>query len=366
VSDFANEKNRHQKAFELTQPKTPEQIKREALNALMPQLRRNCSRDVRLKKLVGAKWLFGVLTDNSFMNKFGGDGNGRVYCSLKDLRRLYGHDEDTLANWRNKLCETGWIWFQDRWPKSCWGIVGACNQPELPFVGSEFTEIMAQTSSRTQPSAAVGQELNGKTVEFRQNDRTKPLDQPPSAVEQTESDGLNNRSVRLLQPPAAASVTGVEGSHQPPETVILTEMNGHSDPLMTVKPTESDGHIREIPVVGRLENGEKGEPLPTEEQFQDWLKSLKGMYTSRLKDLEKTFTKKLALAKSHEAKKEWKRRLNIVQERLLGGPVEDQQVKPVRVEPKPAMTFEQQKAAWEKAKENLPKQKAAEKAAART
>ncbi|MGO8839495.1 MAG: hypothetical protein ACLP7I_12190 [Limisphaerales bacterium] len=163
----------HQKAFELTQPKTSEDIARDSLKAMMPKLRRDCSRDPRLKKCVGSKWLFGVISDNSFLNDLGGDGWGRVYTSLKDLHRIYGHDEDTLAVWRDKLIETGWIWFQDRWPKSCWGIMGACRQPERFSPHSEFVRVMAKASSGHQPPAAVSLPANGKTVISGHNNRTE-------------------------------------------------------------------------------------------------------------------------------------------------------------------------------------------------
>lgn len=98
-----------------------------------------------------------------------------------------------------------------------------------------------------------------------------------------------------------------------------------------------------------------GEALPTEKQFQDWLKSLDGQFPSRLRDLEKAFTKKLALAQSPEARTEWNKRLAVVRDRLLGGPVQDKpQPKPVRADQKPALSFEQQKKAWEKAMKSLP------------
>ncbi len=249
MNEFNGNGNGHQKAFELTQPKTAEQIKREALNNMMPQLRRNCSQDQRLKKFVGAKWLFTVLTDNSFMNKFGGDGWGRVYCSLKDLRRLYGHDEDTIAVWRDKLIQTGWIWCQNRWPKCCWGICGACDQPELPFAGQEYMAIMAKTSARGQPSVAVGDEEIQKTVNSGANGHAARSDQPPAAVTPTANGGYSDGAVRAEEPSTAVSLPANSGSDQPSMAVTPTVNGGHCGSESPVDRTAIDGHIRETPAL---------------------------------------------------------------------------------------------------------------------
>lgn len=239
--------NDHQKAFELTQPKSAEEIAQESLKKMMPQLRRANSEDPRLKKFVGAKWLFGVLTDNSFLFKLGGDGWGRVYTSLKDLHRRYGHDEDTLASWRDKLISTGWIWYQDRWPKSCWGIMGACQQPELFSPHADFVRIMAKESSETQPPVAVGVIENGKTVSFGQNGHSKPADQPNGSVIPTASGGQSDRESRSYQPNGSVTLRGEIRSDQPNGSVTPTGSNGHSDRANPVTPTGSNGHIRETP-----------------------------------------------------------------------------------------------------------------------
>src|SRR6266699_5803310 len=94
--------NGNGKAFVLAQPKTAEQIRKENVLKTMPVLRRNCSRDSRLKSCVGAKWLFGQISDLTFLENWGGDQFGTVQISIKDLHRAFGHDEDSLARWRDK------------------------------------------------------------------------------------------------------------------------------------------------------------------------------------------------------------------------------------------------------------------------
>jgi hypothetical protein len=121
--------NGNGKPFVLAKPKTPEEIRRDIVRSSMPKARRDCSRDVRLS--VGAKWLFGQVSDLTFLDSFGGDGEGRVSISLRDLQRLFHHRRETLQVWRDELLHSGWIWYTERWPKGQWGICAVCRQPEL-------------------------------------------------------------------------------------------------------------------------------------------------------------------------------------------------------------------------------------------
>src|SRR5437667_202963 len=114
--------NGYGKPFVLAPPRSPEEIARDEVRKTMPNLRHQCSRDPRLKRHVGAKWLFDRLSDDSFMHIYGGDGFGKVYSSLIDLHRRYGHDQETLARWTAVLVQTGWIWVQKSWPRWCLGI----------------------------------------------------------------------------------------------------------------------------------------------------------------------------------------------------------------------------------------------------
>lgn len=146
------------KAFDIVPPKSPEQIAREEILSTMPRLRRECSRDRRLKRHVGAKWLFAQISDLTFLHTHGGDGFGRIYISVRDLKRIFGHDEGTLGRWRDKLIECGWIWFRDMWPKSCWGITGVCRQPELFPPNSEYIQ---QAVKGEREAASCGVEGGG-------------------------------------------------------------------------------------------------------------------------------------------------------------------------------------------------------------
>jgi hypothetical protein len=151
MNDDNGNGNGHEKAFVLAQPKTPEQLEREKAAKRMPELRRRCSRDPRLRNCVGAKWLFGTLTDNSFLACFGGNGRGEIFCSLSDLSFVYGHSREALAVWRDKLIETRWIRVTEMWPKARWEISEVCRQPELFPPNSEFTEVLAKSAREPAP-----------------------------------------------------------------------------------------------------------------------------------------------------------------------------------------------------------------------
>jgi len=60
------------------------------------------------------------------------------------------------------------------------------------------------------------------------------------------------------------------------------------------------------------------------------------MFPSKLRRLQAELQNRLRGARSEEARREWQRRLKVVEERLLGGTVEDApKPKPVRAAPPP-------------------------------
>jgi hypothetical protein len=193
------------KAFILAQPKTPAQIRREALLATMPKLRRDCSRDPRLTNHVGAKWLFGQVSDLTFIEDFGGQRDGRLFMSLRDMSKLFHVHRNTLAAWRQKLSDTGWIWFIERWPRCEWGICGICNQPELfppNFESVGYGGVPAEQAQlpETSKSADLGQ--NGLP------------DRPAVPAEQATlagGTGMSGRTSRPVLPAEQARLAGGTG-----------------------------------------------------------------------------------------------------------------------------------------------------------
>ncbi|MDE2100714.1 MAG: hypothetical protein KGL39_25945, partial [Patescibacteria group bacterium] len=100
----------------------------------------------------------------------------------------------------------------------------------------------------------------------------------------------------------------------------------------------------------------RGEALPTEKQEEAWIKSLERMYPRELSDLERLFTKKIQLCQSPEGKSVYRKRLKIVQDRILGGPVEDKAPpKPAHVDQRPAMSSAEMQKHWAAAKQSLPR-----------
>jgi hypothetical protein len=243
--------NGHEKPFVLAKQKTPEEIQRESILATMPKLRRHCSKDVRLRRLVGAKWLFAQISDLTFLNTYGGDGFGKIYISIKDLHRIFGHDVHSLTKWRDKLIETGWIWVREMWPKSEWGITGISRQPDLFPVGSDFMQQMAKASGKeSHPS-------NGHSK--WEETPTSGGSSPPDSVKRTHSqcEGITP-SVGNVRTDNEYVPTGSEGN-VPTESVKGTHPEGVRLPLGEGMNPSGQGegitHIRKPPSV-KLESGE--------------------------------------------------------------------------------------------------------------
>jgi hypothetical protein len=101
--------NGHEKPFILARQKTPEELRREAVRKQMPEFRRSVS---VVRMLAQAKWLFGQITDDSFMFDFGGDGFGTLYTTIKDLAKRYQHDRDSVSKWLAILERKEAVWLE--------------------------------------------------------------------------------------------------------------------------------------------------------------------------------------------------------------------------------------------------------------
>ncbi len=170
------------KAFTLAQPKTADEIRRDVVRSAMPKARRDCARDKRLRRFVGAKWLFSQISDLTFLDNFGGDGAGRVRISIHDLERLFHHTRESLRLWRDKLIETGWIWYVEGWPKAQWGVCAVTRQPELfptaatPPIGPE----LAEEGGAVEPPPLGESEKSAESAQNRRLNRPGGAEEPPA------------------------------------------------------------------------------------------------------------------------------------------------------------------------------------------
>jgi hypothetical protein len=337
--------NVHRKIFELARPKTPEEIVEEFTRSTMPQLRRACSKDKRLKRHVGAKWLFAQLSDDSFMNCFGGNGRGKIWTSLKELRRRYGHDEETLSQWAKKLEEAGWIWIQRSWPLWCFAISGVTAQPEL-FV-PEFARVRARASNDPNKTVSDGfVQKNDETVKNGANNRESPVTKPSVTVSETVTHGQRNRHSRFHQPSLTPPFGGESRSDQPSVTVGPTVSDGQTNRQSPVGPTVAHGAGKESPLgKGRRELTE-GDPHQEigvsgensqEAEFQKWKLSLNGRFPSKLETLLERLTVQHGKTPPGPARNFLRRKIHVVQE-ILDGPLPSWE-KPAPA-PKPARKAE--------------------------
>lgn len=277
--------NGNGKAFVLTQPKSAEEIQRDSILSTMPKLRRECSRDPRLKKSVGAKWLFGQISDLSFLHNYGGDGFGKIFISIKDLHRIFDHDEASLTKWRDLLVQTGWIWVEQGWPKSQWGISGVCRQPELFSPHSDYVRTMAKASA-AHPKPSGGSDQNGKSEDFSLNSRNPQVGHPKDSGAPAEPFGSASRSLRVDEP-SPSGQTGrktqadhPEESHCPPGGVTLTTG------AFQVGPPNGVPSIRETPIGDRSQGAIEGTKSPPGVE-KAWEKRLGKMFPPELEKLKR-------------------------------------------------------------------------------
>lgn len=144
--------NGHQKAFELTQPKTPEQVARENVNAQMPKNRRAVS---QLNISAQAKWLFAQISDDSFMFEFGGNNYGSIVTSITKLSDRYQHDRDSIAKWLHILEAQRVVWTEHEWPNLVIHISAAVPSPKTRAASSQRVSARA---SRARIEANPGAE----------------------------------------------------------------------------------------------------------------------------------------------------------------------------------------------------------------
>jgi len=307
---------------------------------------------------------------------------GVVKFADSDLAREFNVHPKTIFNWKKALEARGRVWITERWnknsfPSTVYNITAIVGQRELPLnVESQDGSLVEDqnfTSNRRRRQAVRHDSTTGKFVCRLHGQSGCVLCRAalppriylePSAAETLEKSQQNSHSRKILPSTTATDC------HPPRQLVAAHNGNGlpsssasnchperqpfaAGDGKPLPQSTATDCHPDRKTVADNKKTRDRdlssdrgmGETLPTEKQFQAWIKSLDGMFPSRLRLTEQAISKKLALAKSPEAKAEWKRRLKIIQDRILGGPVPDEapkQPRPVRAAaPSKPMTKEE-------------------------
>lgn len=375
--------NGHTKIFDLAPKQDP------MLSVYVPAARRKVCQNTKICE--AARMFFCWLTDMSLLPGVN-TRKGVVRFSDRDLAIRFRRNEKTIRNWKRAVESTGEVWTNEKWmknsfPLTIYNITCIVGQATLPMnIESEDGNLPDDeifSSNRRRLQVAPRSRESGKFVcrlhglaNCQDCRRITPPGVPVSVAtavtpQKTEENGSSGK---ILPPTTAIDcrpprqlVAAHHGNTLPSPTAIDCRearqlvAAEHGNRLPRPAAIGCRGERQTVADNGETggkslsNSGGKGEALPTEKQFQDWLRSLDGMYTSRLKDLERTFTMKIQKAQSPEAKSEWKRRLAIVQERLLGGPVEDRPLaKRVRKDPRPQMSPEQMKKLWDAEKQKLP------------
>lgn len=356
----------------------------QVLAKIVPEARRR----VCLNNLLSAaaRMFFCFLTDTSLL--FGINiRKGVVKFSDADLANRFRVNARTIRAWKRELESTGEIWMTERYLKNSFPVT-VYNITCVPEVGprpearsseSDDGSLVEDFGSNRRRRPSGRDPLSGKFAR-----RGTPGDTPPSpglnlperpkteekAVESTPNAFFSPSTTEKNSRPPRLKTAVLYGEKQPTPSAENSRLgrrktavaDGEKQPQATAENSRS-GRLktadnRETAVGVMSLKGDKGGGFPPPgKQFEDWIKTLDGMFPSKLLLLEKTLTKKIELAQSPEARMEWRKRLKIVQERLLGGPVEDKpklQLSPAQVN-KATMTPEEMRHHWNTAKQILPK-----------
>ena len=296
---------------------------------------------------------------------------GAVCISQQKLADKFGVSLRTIWNWKQQLLQKGVIWMTAKfmpnaWPMDVYHVTEL--DPRGQTEGKTTQDGMWGNGKRRQGPDRLGMGARepGQTIIPGTGARGSRFHSETGFQKSEKSSFLPTIAAGNRNQLPASAETGCDSEPQPiaagnsnvlplgAETGCDSEpkqvATGSRNPLPRGAETGCEHIQSKVSVSSVIRVGE--EVLPTQKQFQDWLKSLDGLFPSRLRLLETTLSKKLALAQSMVAKAEWKKRLKIVQDRLLGGPVEDETPKPTRsIKPAtPRMPIQKSKQLWEKAR----------------
>jgi hypothetical protein len=330
--------NGHQKVFELNRTVDPDTI-------AVLESRRSCRADQRLNRSMKA--CFDEIADRA-LNPSCYDAKGIVTISDAGLADVFGVSERTVYTWKHQIEACGYVWLGKKfktnmWPLTTYYLSCLHKKPALKKTDADGTYgrgrfrsgpdnpgLGARSPGQPQLPLAGSRQVNGeaKSEDLLAISAVSRKNVPLSAEENFGSEP---------KPASALSRNGLR---------LSAEENFGSEPKPTAAQSrsgtppraEADCRLNKAKVSGEgiLEGGE-GHPTP-DFQFLQFKKDLKGQFPSKLRALQKDLKAKLQNARSDEARKEWKRRLEAVEEHLLGGPVKDQPTakpKPARKAPEP-------------------------------
>lgn len=317
------------------------------LKEVVPAARSRVCQNVIIPE--SARMFFCWLTDKSLLRGVN-SRPGVVKFSDSDLAQRFKVSTKTIRNWKRDLEKIGEVWLTEKWmknsfPQTVYNITAIVGQATLPMNidsedGSLAEDEVFSSNRRRQQST----KRDPGTGRFASRAVERPPGHPETAgPEKNPQISSKNGTVGKILPPTAEidcrpprkmvsahrgnklpsptakyfrpgrkQIAAGDGNHFPrwPEN----NFRGGGKPLADKGETQEQGK-------GVLKGG--GEPPAPEEQFQTWLKSLEGQFPSRLRKLRETLLAKFRGAQSDEARREWKRRIEAVDEKLLGPKVQD-------------------------------------------
>jgi hypothetical protein len=326
--------NGHQKAFELTTPKTPEQLAREGAAKLAPKLRR-AVREMQLDPQV--KFLFDAILDDTFMFNFGGDGRGRMFASIRDLAERYGHDRDSITKWAAKLIEKEVLWMGRSHPDQEWRITALCPAPDRKAEPRQKVRAMASAAAdRSNAEDTRIAPLSSQVVDDprkTEGNRTIRGHVPASNAEDTRTTGgtlppdWRVPSAQLAEPfRQLLPIPSASGADTPRQT------GGSLPPVVRAPSARSAGGEGTGPQSGPIETGGSatlemspgnrirdqgkggGNLTPPKNaskgafsnvSFDSWRKKLEKLFPRELKEQKQELTRRLGSIKGNAKSMDW-------------------------------------------------------------
>lgn len=348
-----------EKAFVLAQPKSPEELAREATRKTMPSARRQVYGQ---RLLAQAKWLFGAITDDTFLFDFGGDGFGTLVTTIKDLSERYRHDRDSISKWLAILEAREAVWIEWQHPfcvihvsaavplprhkatlvQKIRARAGAARFSRAEVVGMPFFSAQeGQPASKAQENRIIG----GNVPASHAEDVGTTCGRYPHIMRKVsvESDRQLPQTPPKT-PPRRAEGVGTSCGNLP----YVKRKVSVSDPVQPPANTGGKPLLEKVSVERGCRDGDGGESPPPEDkgrdgisrdgdalvEFELWCQSWEGAYRSKLEREAARIRAKNAAAPGEF----WAKRLAFLLEKLDGGkpPAAAKPAKPAAKAAKPA------------------------------
>lgn len=254
----------------------------------------------------------------------------------------------TIYTWKRKIEECDYFWLTAQFRKNMWPIttyhLTCLHRPQRGRTDRDGTYGSAGVGRPPPQNPGLGARRPGQPGLPLPGSRPTP--RKPKNADLLRISGGSGKTLRLSAEENFGSEPKNISGESRSQLRARAEENFGSEPKKTSGESRSPLRARaeadcqhiegETTKEGDRDRGGEGEGAPPDQKFEQWSREVETMFPSKLRKLQGELKEKLATARTNQARHEWKRRLAVVDERLLGGKVEDApQPKPAAPAPKP-------------------------------